>query len=80
MRSCRQSQLRSEVTQVYDEEGVVHPGGEDVVVVSVVVGLRLEVLVPGAADHHLAVRGQTQRDPGQKIPVRVCRDLTEKVI
>lgn len=80
MRSCRQSQLGSEVSQVDDEEGVVQPGGEDIVVVGVVVGLRLELLVPGAADQHLAVRGQTQRDPGQEIPVRVCCDLTRKVI
>ena len=72
MRSCRQSELGSEVSQVYDEEGVVHPGGEDVVVVGVVVGLGLELLVPGAGDQHLAVGGQDQGDPGEQGSVWVC--------
>ena len=40
--------------------------------VGVVVGLRLELLVPGAGDQHLAVGGQPQGDPGEEGSVRVC--------
>ena len=73
--SYGERQLWSEVSEVDDQHGVVQPGGEDVVVVCVVLGVGLELLVPGAGHHHLAVLGQHLGQPGQLRTVRVCRDL-----
>ena len=73
--SYSQAELGPEVSEVDDQHGVVQPGGEDVVVVCVVLGVGLELLVPGAGHHQLAVLGHHQGQPGQLRTVRVCRDL-----
>ena len=51
--SHREAELRPEVAEVDDQQGVVQPGSEDGVVVGVVVRLGAQVLVPRARHEHL---------------------------